>query len=164
MHMMKTLMLAAALLLGAALPAAAQDEPSAGEMAAIRELLEVSRTRENFIRGMELGMEAGGLMELDDNIRKVVRDFMDEHFAYAEIEPQFIQAYADQFTEEEIRAFTAFYRTPAGMRMVERTPELAVAIQQATMGRMMELMPELMQRVMEAAEEQEEAPGSGRKS
>ena len=161
--MMKTLILAASLLLGAALPAAAQEEPSASEMAAIRELLEVSRTRENFIRGMELGMEAGGAMELDDNVRKVLREFMDEHFAYSDIEPQFIKAYADQFTEDEIRAFTAFYRTPAGMRMVERTPELAIAIQQATMGRMMELMPELMRRVMEAVQE-EGKTGSGRDS
>ncbi|HYW12889.1 MAG TPA: DUF2059 domain-containing protein [Longimicrobium sp.] len=162
--MIKTLVLAAGLLLAAAAPAAAQEEPSAGEMAAIRELLEVSRARENFIRGMELGMAAGGLTELDDNLRKVVRDFMDEHFAYAELEPQFIQAYADQFTEAEIRAITAFYRTPAGMRMVERTPELGIAIQQATMGRMMELMPELMERVMEAAQEAGEAPGTGRDS
>jgi hypothetical protein len=162
--MMKTLVLAAGLLLCAAAPAAAQEEPSAGEVAAIRELLEVSRTRENFIRGMELGMEAGGLMELDDEIRAVVRGFMDEHFAYDEIEPDFIRAYADQFTEDEIRAFTAFYRTPAGMRMIERTPELALAVQQATMGRMMELMPELMERVMEAAEDDADRPGNAIKS
>ncbi len=162
--MMKTLLLAACLLLGAAVPAAAQEEPSAGELAAIRELLEVSRARENFIRGMELGMAAGGLTQMGDEVRQVMRDFMDEHFSYAEMEPQFIKAYADQFTEAEIRAFTAFYRTPAGMRMVERAPELAMAIQQATMGRMMELMPQLMERMMEAAEDDGEAPGSGRKS
>ncbi|HST63461.1 MAG TPA: DUF2059 domain-containing protein [Longimicrobium sp.] len=162
--MIKTLVLAAGLLLSAVVPAAAQEEPSAGELAAIRELLEVSRARENFIRGMELGMAAGGLTQMSDEVRQVMRDFMDEHFSYAEMEPHFIGAYADQFTEEEIRAFTAFYRTPAGMRMVERTPELGLAIQQATMGRMMELMPELMERAMEAAQDADPAPGSGRKS
>ena len=157
---MNKLILAAALLLCAAVPAAAQEEPSPGEVAAIREMLEVSRTHENFIRGMELGMEAGGMMKLDERTRKVVRDFMGEHFSYEAIEPDFIRAYADQFTEDEIRAITAFYRTPAGARFVERTPELTTAIQQATMGRMMGLMPELMQRLMEAAEEAEASPGS----
>lgn len=161
--MIRKMILAAAVLLCAAAPAAAQDEPSAGEAAAIREMLEVSRTRENFIRGMELGMEAGGMMQLDDRMKRVLREFMDEHFSYEELEPDFIQAYADQFTEEEIRAFTAFYRTPAGARFVERTPQLTVAIQQATMGRMMSLMPQLMQRLMEA-EEEEEGPSSGSKS
>lgn len=161
---MKKLILAAALLLCAAVPAAAQEEPSAGEVAAIREMLEVSRTRENFIRGMELGMEAGGMMQLDDRMRKAVRDFMDEHFSYEELEPDFIRAYADQFSEEDIRAMTAFYRTPAGARFVERTPELTIAVQQATMGRMMELMPELMQRLMEAEEEAQAAPNAGSES
>ncbi len=161
---MKMLILAAVLLLCAAVPAAAQEEPSPGELAAIREMLEVSRTRENFIRGMELGMEAGGMMEMDDRMRKVVRDFMDEHFSYEELEPDFIRAYAEQFTEEEIRAMTAFYRTPAGARFAERTPELTVAVQQATMGRMMELMPQLMERLMEAAEEAEAAPAQASES
>lgn len=162
--MMRMLILAAGLLLCAAAPAVAQEEPSAGEVAAIREMLEASRARENFIRGLELGMEAGGMMELDERMRKVVRDFMDEHFSYEQIEPDFIRAYADQFTEDEVRAFTAFYRTPAGTRFVERTPELSVAIQQATMGRMMQLMPQLMQSLTEAAEEAEAAPASGSKS
>jgi hypothetical protein len=162
--MMKTLILAAVLLACAAVPAAAQEEPSPGEVAAIREMLEVSRTRENFIRGMELGMEAAGMTEMDSRMRKAVRDFMDEHFSYEELEPDFIRAYADQFTEEEIRALTAFYRTPAGARFVERTPELTTAVQQATMGRMMDLMPQLMQRLMEAAEESEAAPAKASES
>ena len=110
--MMRTLLVAAVLAVCAAVPAAAQEEPSPGEVAAIREMLEVSRTRENFIR-----------------------------------------AYAEQFTEDEIRAFTVFYRTPAGARFVERTPELGIAIQRITMERLTEALPQLMERMMEAAED-----------
>jgi hypothetical protein len=161
---MKKLILAAALLLCAAVPAAAQEEPSASEIAAVRELLEVSRTRENFIRAMELGMEQGGMMELTEELRQVVRGFMDEFFAYDELEPEFIRIYTEQFTEEEMRAMTAFYRTPVGMRMIERTPELTVALQAMTMERMQEHMPELMERVMKAMEDDEPAPGAGSKS
>jgi hypothetical protein len=162
---MKTLILAAALLLCAAVPAAAQEEPSAGELAAVREFLEVSRARENFIRAMELGMEQqGGMMELTDELRQVIRGFMDEFFTYEELEPEFIRVYTEQFTEQEVRAITAFYRTPAGMRLVERTPELTVAIQAVTMQRMQANMPVLMQRIMEAMEDDEPAAGAGSKS
>jgi uncharacterized protein len=161
---MKTLILAAALLLCAAVPAAAQEEPSAGELAAVREFLEVSRARETFIRALELGMEQGGMMELTDELRQVIRGFMDEFFTYEELEPEFIRVYTEQFTEDEVRAITAFYRTPAGMRLVERTPELTVAIQAVTMQRMQEHMPVLMQRIMEAMEDEEPAPGAGSKS
>lgn len=159
------MILAAALLLCAAVPAAAQEEPSAGELAAVREFLEVSRARENFIRAMELGMEQqGGMMELTDELRQVIRGFMDEFFTYEALEPEFIRVYTEQFTEEEIRAVTAFYRTPAGMRLVERTPELTVAIQVVSMQRMQEHMPVLMQRIMEAMEDEEPAAGAGSKS
>lgn len=152
--MMRTLLVAAALAVCAAVPAAAQEEPSPGEVAAIREMLEVSRTRENFIRGMELGMaQGGGMVQIDGRMREVLREFMDEHFSYEELEPDFIRAYAEQFTEDEIRAFTAFYRTPAGARFVERTPELGIAIQRITMERLTEALPQLMQRMMEAAED-----------
>jgi len=161
---MKKLILAAALLLCAAAPATAQEEPSPSEVEAIREMLEVSRTRENFIRGMELGMEAGGLLELTDELRQVLRDFMDEHFRYEDMEPDFIRVYADLFTEEEIRGLTAFYRSPAGARFVELTPELTSQVQQITMQRMTDAMPELMRRIMEAMEDEEQAPGTTTKS
>lgn len=155
--MMRTLLVAAALSLCAAAPAVAQEEPSPGEVAAIREMLEVSRTRENFIRAMELGIaEGGGMVEVDERMKQALREFMEEHFSYEELEPDFIRAYAEQFTEDEIRAFTAFYRTPAGARFVERTPELGIAIQRITMGRLTEALPQLMERMMEAAEDEPE--------
>jgi uncharacterized protein len=162
--MMRKLILAAALVFCAAVPAAAQDEPTPGETEAIRELLEVSRTRENFIRGMELGMEMGGMMELTDELRQVVREVMDEHFRYEDMEGEFIRLYAELFTEEEIRALTAFYRTPAGARMVELTPELTAGIQKFTMERMTAAMPMLMERIMEAMEDEENKPGESSKS
>src|SRR4028118_1499476 len=111
----RSMVLALALL---AAPAAAQPEPSASEAAAIRELLEVSRSRETFIRSMELGMEEGGLGQLTPEVRKVVREFMDEHFRYEEMEPDLIGIYARLYTEEEIRGMTAISRRAPGRRMV----------------------------------------------
>ncbi|HEU4885414.1 MAG TPA: DUF2059 domain-containing protein [Longimicrobium sp.] len=160
---MKRLLMILALVLAAA-PAAAQPEPTPGEVAAVRELLEVSRTRENFIRGMELGLEQGGIGEMTPEIRAVLREFMDEHFRYDEMEPDFIRMYADAFTEEEIRGLTAFYRTPIGQRVVETLPEIGAASQRIVMERLQSAMPELMQAMMEAMQAEEQKSGARPKS
>jgi uncharacterized protein len=151
---MKKLLMILALVL-AAVPAAAQPEPTPGEVAAVRELLEVSRTRENFIRGMELGLEQGGMGEITPQIRAVLREFMDEHFRYEEMEPDFIRMYTDAYTEEEIRGLTAFYRTPLGQRLIETLPEISAASQRIVMERLQSVMPQLMQAMMEAMQAQE---------
>jgi len=154
---MKKLLMMTVLALSCAVPAAAQPEPPAGEVAAVRELLEVSRTRENFIRAMELGMEQGGMGEMTPAVRAAIREFMDEHFRFEEMEPDFIRMYTDLYTEEEIRGMTAFYRTPVGQRMVETLPELSAASQGIVMQRLQAAMPELMQRIMAAMQEPQAA-------
>lgn len=138
-----------------AAPAAAQPEPSASEVAAVRELLEVSRTRENFIRAMELGMEQGGMGEMTPQIRAVLSEFMDEHFRYDEMEPDFIRMYTDMYTEEEIRGLSAFYRTPLGQRMIETLPEISATSQRIVMERLQSAMPELIRRMTEAMQAQQ---------
>jgi hypothetical protein len=153
---MKIRLMILALALSAA-PAAAQPEPSASELAATRELLEVSRSRETFIRAMELGMEEGGLGELTPEVRKVLREFMDEHFRYEEMEPDLIAVYTRLYTEDEIRGMTAFYRTPLGERMIETAPELSVATQGVVQRRLQENMPLLIQRIMEVMQRQEKS-------
>ena len=160
--MMKKPMIVLAALLAFAAPAAAQPAASAGEMEAVRELLEVSRTRENFIRAMELGMEQGGGAELTPAVRQVLRTFMDEHFRYEDLEPDFIRMYTDLFTEAEIREMSAFYRTPLGQRMVEMLPELSARSQKIAQDRLQAAMPELMQAIMEAMQEENDESSDSR--
>lgn len=157
---MKKLLMTLALLVFSALPAAAQPEPSAGEAAAVRDLLEASRTRENFIKAMELGMEQGGMGELTPGVRQVLREFMEENFRYEDLEPEFIRVYAQAFTEQELRDLAAFYRTPLGQRVVETLPEITAASQRIAMERMQTLMPQLMQAVMEAMQAEEQGSGT----
>jgi hypothetical protein len=151
---MKRLLMILALMLAAA-PAAAQPEPTPGEVAAVRELLEASRTRENFIRAMELGMEQGGMGELTPAMRQALREFMNEHFRYEDLEPDMIRIYTDLYTEEDIRGMTAFYRTPLGERMVATLPELSAATQGVVQQRLQAVMPLLIQRITEVMEEEE---------
>jgi uncharacterized protein len=143
----------------AAAPAAAQPEPAASELAAARELLEVSRSRENFIRGMEIGMEAGGMGQLTPEVRTAVREVLDEHFPWEALAPGMARLYADLYTEEEIRAMIAFYRTPLGQRMIETLPELTAGSQRVAQERLQAVMPELVRRIQEVMEAQER-PGA----
>jgi uncharacterized protein len=154
--MRKPLFIALALALAAAAPAAAQPEPSASEMEAVRELLEVSRTRETFIRSMELGMEQGSGGQLPPEVKQVLREFLDEHFRYEDLEPEFIRLYADLYTEEELRGMTAFYRTPIGQRVIATSPDLAVGSQRIAQERLQAVMPQLMELLMQAMDEDEE--------
>lgn len=153
---MKKLPIALALVLAAAAPAAAQPgqgEPSASEVRAARELLEVSRTRENFIEAMELGMEQGGMMELTPAVREALRKFMNEHLAYDDLEPDFIRLYTDVFTEEELRGLAAFYRTPLGRRVVETLPRMSAESQRIVNERLQPLMPQLIEVIMGAMQD-----------
>lgn len=166
---MKTRWMAVAFVLAAAAPAAAQPEPSAGELALVREFLEVTRTSENFTRTMEAMLQSGMGEDLPPEFADVMREFFAEHFRYEELEPGFIRMYTDLFTEEEMRALIAFYRTPVGQRMVELTPEIAARTQQITSELMEEAMPELMELMMESmdmemTEETEKSPPRPRKS
>jgi hypothetical protein len=154
---MKKLILAVVLLLCAAAPAAAQEEPTPGELQAVRELLEVTRVRDNLLRTIEASMDANPMAEgFPAGFREQMTAFFEEHFRYEDLEPGFIRMYTDLFTEEELRAFTAFYRTPAGQRFVELTPELAGRSQQITMEVMAEALPALMEMMMESMELEEE--------
>lgn len=152
---MKTLLMMLALVL-AATPAAAQPEPTAGELAAANELLEVSRSRENFIRGMEIGMEMGGMRDLTPELRTAIRGILDEIFPFDDLRPGMARMYADLYTEEEIRGMTAFYRTPLGQRMIETQPELTAEMQRIVQERLQEAMPLLIQRIQEVMEQQEQ--------
>lgn len=146
---MRRLIVAIAVVAISATPLIAQEPVPAGRVEAAREMLEASLARENFVRSMALGLEQGGV-EFTPAVRATLREFMDEHFSYAQMEPELIRIYTGLFTEDELRGFTAFYRTPVGRRMAELNPELVTEINLVTNTRLQELMPELTRRIMEA--------------
>lgn len=152
---MKKLILALVLLFAGALPAAAQGEPSAEEMAAAREVLRASQAREGFVRGFELGMAESAGSDMTEQMKSVIREVMLEEFDWDEMEPEYARLYADLFTLDELRQLTAFYNSPVGRRMAETSPELAVGVQRIVNPRLQAVLPRLMQRVMEQASKEE---------
>jgi uncharacterized protein len=56
--------------------------------------------------------------------RDVMRAWAAKYLTWAELGPPLARLYAETFTEAELRAFVAFYRTPAGRQLARLTPEL----------------------------------------
>ena len=70
---------------------------------------------------------------------RVIRDEM----SWEKLRPVYVQIYQQSFTQEEIDALTAFYRTPAGAAFVTKMPaamQRSIGALQSRMGPLMEKM------------------------
>jgi hypothetical protein len=90
---------------------------------------------DSLLREMDLErvMRTGGMSTFDATIqsqpamaqfRDVVEAWYQKHLSWAEFGPAMVRVYAETFTEAELRAYVAFYRTPAGRQLARLTPEL----------------------------------------
>jgi hypothetical protein len=128
MRTLSALVLGCALLLPAR--TAAQDTaavvpPTAGQLAAARELLEVLRLQEVSAVGMKVALDAqiSANPELEP-YRAAMNAWGTEIFASEEAKTAFATVYAGAFSEADLRALTAFFRTPLGQRFASAQPSL----------------------------------------
>ena len=129
MRPLSILVLGCALLLP--LRAAAQETPrttppTAGQMAAARELLEVMHLGEVSAVGVRVALEqqirANPMLE---PYRATMREWGTELFASEEAKTAFATLYASAFSEADLRALVAFFRTPLGQRFASNQAALA---------------------------------------
>lgn len=59
------------------------------------------------------------------------------------LQPQYVDLYAKTYTEQELDAIIAFYKSPAGQSMLEKSPELSSQTVQLVQSRMAALQPQL---------------------
>ncbi len=90
---------------------------------------------DSLLRQMDLErvMQIGAMSTFDASMqqqpamaqfRDVVQAWYQKHLSWAEFGPSMVKVYAEMFTEPELRAYLAFYRTPAGRQLARLTPEL----------------------------------------
>jgi hypothetical protein len=92
-----------------------------------------------------------------DRLYKLVMDTM----GWKAIEPEYVEMYANTYSEEEIDGILAFYNSPAGRAMMARTPELmqkSTALSQQKMAEIQPKMKALMDQMMKDMTEQLAAP------
>ncbi len=77
----------------------------------------------------------------------IYRDWFEQDFDRKAILDKTVIAYEKAFTQEEVEAITAFYQTPAGMKMLEKSPELMKAGAKLGMQEAQARQPQLFQRL-----------------
>lgn len=134
MHRFTRRLTAFAFAAAAAAPLAAQSgsstggppaEPTPGAMAAAEELLGVMDI-EQVMRTSAMSMlnaqiEAQPMLA---PFRDVMEEWVAKYMSVETMGPRLARIYAETFTEGELRELIAFYGTPLGKKLAERTPEL----------------------------------------
>lgn len=83
----------------------------------------------------------------------VMRAFLYKYMSWEYLKEHIVQLYAEEFTEQELREITAFYRTETGKKFIELTPVLmqkGMAIGQKAVE---EHLPELQQMILQKMQE-----------
>jgi hypothetical protein len=91
-----------------------------------------------------------GTMSADDlaamsAMQKQMMDLITSAMNPADMHNDIAQAYADTFTPDELDGLGAFYSTPTGQALSDKTPALQAKIQAAMTPRIMAVMPQVQQ-------------------
>jgi uncharacterized protein len=78
-----------------------------------------------------------------------VLDLVNKKLGWKALEPDFINLYASTYTEEELNGIVAFYKSPVGQKMLDKTPDLMTKSTDITQQKMREVQPEFNQLVQD---------------
>jgi hypothetical protein len=141
-----------------AFAAHAQD---AERMSAARELMVASHAEEQFEKTFRIVFKEM-LDSMPDNLKKtekkhhIFKTFLARTLKdRRKVVEKMAAAYAQVFTAEELKAITAFYRTPAGKKLVEKTPELVQKIAKIANSLAMKTAQEALEKAQSKADQGE---------
>ena len=77
------------------------------------------------------------------DFEKKVFDLVDAQVGWNAMEPEFVDLYAKAFTDDQLDAITAFYKSPAGVVFLQKTADINAQIPQLTQTRISSLQPQL---------------------
>jgi uncharacterized protein len=78
-----------------------------------------------------------------DNIQAKTSATLRKSLSWQEMRPLYIGAYKQSFTKEDVIAMAEFYESPAGQRLLDKTPALMQNVMQAVQQKMAPLLGEL---------------------
>ena len=122
--------------------------------AAVQEFFDVMKMKENTDRTIDqmLAMQVNQQPQLAA-FKDVMTKFLRKHVSYDALKDDLVKLYRDAFAEDEIRAMTAFYRTPVGQKAVSKLPTLTATAGQMGMNRVQANMGELQQAIAKRQQE-----------
>lgn len=81
-----------------------------------------------------------------------------QQLSWDALKNDFIQAYAEAFTEDELKGLVMFYDSPLGQKLVEKQPAVTEKMGKLTQQKMMAVMPAIMQKIRDAAQKPTPTP------
>lgn len=91
-----------------------------------------------------------GTEQMTAQQKALAQDFMHQamnlsetEMSWKSLEPEYERIYAATFSIQELDAIIAFYKSPAGQAMLDKTPELTQDSMQVVQRRMVELQPKM---------------------
>jgi hypothetical protein len=96
-----------------------------------------------------------------DIVLEVTREHMSRFMNDPATIDGFVALYARHFTQEDIQAITAFYKTPAGAKMASQTPKLTTDSMQFAQSRMAVIIPAMQQDLMQRLQAENLVPQPG---
>jgi hypothetical protein len=80
-----------------------------------------------------------------DDFEKKVFALVESRVGWKALEPDILDLYARTFTDEELDGIIAFYKSPAGISMVEKLPTITTQAMSISQAKVTAMMPELKQ-------------------
>jgi hypothetical protein len=93
-----------------------------------------------------------------NDFQKKIFTLIEDQMGWSAMEPAYVDLYAKNFTEEELDGILAFYKSPAGISMVQKLPALTSQGIQLAQDRMASIQPQLRQMIDDFAKN---APSAG---
>jgi len=84
--------------------------------------------------------------------KDVMLKFLRKYLSYDSIKGDFVNIYTEEFTEDELRQITAFYRTPVGKKTIQKMPALMKKGAQVGVSKVVAHMAELQSMIKAEAE------------
>jgi len=156
---MKRLALLFCLLLCLPLAARADDATKRAKVQEMLDLQHLDRTMDQIMKVLETQATAATNAKLNgrhatpeqkariDAFQKQLFDYIGSQVSWESMRSDYIDLYAQTFTEDEIDGMLTFYKSPAGAAMIAKTPELAAKAGLLGAKRMLTLKPEIQKMV-----------------
>ena len=124
---------------------------SASHRAAVLRLLDVTQMRQTTEQMKETMLKAqteqATALGAPATASALSREILEQHLNYDTLEPEYVQAYGEVFTEAEVLDLIAFYETKTGQMLLAKMPRLMERSSQITMERLQKAMPALLERM-----------------
>ena len=70
-------------------------------------------------------------------------DMMAKEMSWQQLKNDYISAYSEAFSEEDLKGLVDFYKSPLGQVLVDKTPELTTKLMEISQKKVQQLMPQM---------------------